>query len=153
MGLALEFYLGDPDAIANAVADIDPERLDDPNIVTHSADLSLHINPADLDLLSESIGRVTAQKPQGLHPSLEPVVDEEGYGALLVAPDWACYVAALQSEQVPEVAELWASAMRFKHGDPDIVATSEMYNAIDRLADLCRYATKTDGKVVHVWYL
>ena len=152
MGLSLEFYLGDSEAITRAVADIEPSRLDDPAIVSRSADLSLHIDPADLDLLSESIGRVTAQNPRRLRPELEPVVGEQDYGALLVAQDWVEYVAVLQHDQVNEVAGHWARAMRDKHDDPGIVATEDVRNAIDRLVDLCHCALTSGGKVVHVWY-
>jgi hypothetical protein len=88
MGLSLIFYLGDSDAIARAATDLELERLDDPGTVTHSADFSLHIAPSDLDLLSESIGRGSAQEPRGLRSSLEPILDEADHGVLLVAPDW-----------------------------------------------------------------
>lgn len=153
MGLSLEFYLGNADAIADAVADIDLDRLDDPNVVTHTADFSLHITPADLDLLSESIGRVTDQMPQGLSSSLQPMVDEEDRGALLVSLDWIQYTAALLNEQVDEVAELWASVMRSTHGDEEIVVTDDMREAVDERLLLCRSATQGSRQVVHVWYL
>jgi hypothetical protein len=152
MGLTLEFYLGNSDAIVRAVADIELDSLQDSNTVTHYADFSLHIIPADLDLLSESIGHVTARNPQGLRSSLEPILDEVDRGALSVAPDWVRYVAVLQSEQVPEVVELWASAMRSKHEDPEIVANDDMRQAVAELLDLCRCAAASDGNVVHVWF-
>jgi hypothetical protein len=153
MGLSLEFYLGNADAISHAVADVEFSRLDDHLIVTDSADFSLHIVPADLDLLSESLARFNGQKPQGLRQSLKSLVDEEDRSAFLVRPEWVHYVAAINEEQVGEIAELWASSLRAKHNDAEITVTEQMRAAVGDLVRLCCSASKRDGQVVHIWYL
>jgi hypothetical protein len=153
MGLSLEFYLGNADAISRAISDIELEQLDDPSIVADSADFSLHIEPADLELLSESMARFNGQKPQGFRQSLEILVDEEDRGALIVQSGWTNYVGTISDERVEEVVELWAASMRAKHNDVKIVVTEQMRTAVNDLVRLCRSASKGGGRVVHVWYL
>lgn len=151
MGLTLEFHLGDCKAIVQAVRDGNWRGLGDHSSL--SADFSLHIIPADLDMLSTAIGLVTDQPLLSLRPSLTPVVDEVDRGVLLVAPEWVQYVSALESEQAREAADAWAYQMRSKYNEKRIVVSGGVLRAVASLQELCRRATEIDETVVHVWSL
>jgi hypothetical protein len=75
MGLTLEFFMGDPAAIGPAIANVDFDTLDDSDIVEARADLSLHLEPQDLDTLSREAAallRASATRSVGTNPTTEP---------------------------------------------------------------------------------
>jgi hypothetical protein len=163
MGLSLEFHRGDSATIRQAITAGRSRWFRDPILVSHSADFSLHIEPADLDLLSETIDKVLRHTPRKLRPSLTPIVDTKLGGVLAVAPEWVTHVAEVQrlrplheivskQDLVAEVATGWASAMRLKHAE-DVPVTEAMGTAISRLVELCAVAHASKGEVFHIWYL
>ena len=60
MGLTLEFLIGDEDRLIEAVNDLDFDLLD--SSVTDRADFTLHIEPRDLDTLSEVSSTLSAAR-------------------------------------------------------------------------------------------
>ena len=70
MGLSLEFYAGNPDEIGSAFEGA-LEGLRDGTRAHSFADLSLHLSPLDLDLLSEQIGAALGRPAVPLLDSLE----------------------------------------------------------------------------------
>jgi hypothetical protein len=153
MGLTLEFYMGDVDAIVDAVQRLELEALDDPAVVASRADLSLHLVPHDLDTLSRAIGRAAGVPPIDLRPHLEPVVDEADHGLLAVDPTWVAYVAAAHGRDAAAIAEDWAARMQRGYGDPGITATDAMVQAVEELIALCASARQEGAPVVHAWFL
>jgi hypothetical protein len=152
MGLSLEFYTGDMEAITAAVTALDFDLLDESDIVTGYADLSLHIVPEDLDTLSQVMGSASGMELRDLRPHLTVVLDEEDHGALSVDPSWVAYVAAVPEEQIPDVANRWAQAMATKYQDDEIQMTEELLESVTNLVILCKTAMQQGQPVLHVWY-
>jgi len=153
MGLTLEFYQGDPDALALAFENAEFEVLDDPGVVARTADLSLHITPRDLNLLSLQVGRITGADPMELRPHLDIVVDEEDRGLLAVSASWVAYLAALKPSHVASLVSAWFEAMQREHGDSGIRVTPEATRGVRDLVDLCVAARLAGSSVMHAWML
>ncbi len=152
MGLSLEFYAGDRDAILAAIQECDMDGLDEPGVVSAYADLSLHLVPRDLDLLSQAFGIATGRDPIDLGPHLTAAIDEEGYGALEVSRTWVQYVASADLDRTDEVAHRWTERMSAQYHVP-VQVNEDIQNAIPALISLCQSALKSSAAVIHVWYL
>ena len=153
MALALEFYIGDSERIAEAIRTIELDQLNDPAVVRGKADLSLHITPQDLNLLSLQMGRVSGRPAIELRPYLDPIVDEEDRGLLSVDSTWVAYAAAVRAEQVDDLVNGWFRAMRLEYGDLETVVTDESRLAVRDLIALCKAASEDRQPVVHAWFL
>jgi hypothetical protein len=155
MGLTLEFYIGDPAVIGRAVMDGDFDTLDDPRVVHARADLSLHIQPKDIDTLSSEAAGLLQREPVLLRESLGDAIggDERDHGAFLVAPEWLSQFAALQPETLAELTRRWMATMAQQYNDPGIHVTPEAEAAVLALTNLCRRATESATPVVHAWFL
>ncbi|MEN8241006.1 MAG: hypothetical protein ABFS17_03715 [Chloroflexota bacterium] len=153
MGLTLEFFVGDVDAITNAIKYADLMRLDDPLVVEKKADFSLHLNPNDLNLLSLEVGIITREDPLLLRPYLSIIIDENDYGLLTVERKWIEYVAQIPSNQSEQLLTNWFTEMAKDYNDPDIIETDQGLKAIRDLVELCNYAIAADCQVVHYWQL
>src|SRR6476646_1780301 len=104
MGLSLLFYSGNAEEIGKAVMDLEFENLDK---VPH-ADLSLHIQPKDLDSLSREAAAVLGNSPVLLSGCIELVlVDEVDRGALLVKNEWVNQFAMIQPNLCEELVKRW----------------------------------------------
>jgi hypothetical protein len=109
MGLSLEFYAGNADAIGAAFAAVEWDRIRRGTDAIAYADLSLHVSPDDLDLLSEVIAEHAAQAPLLLLDCLTRTVgtiDDEG-AAQLVDPNWVTMVARLSPGDASPIASEW----------------------------------------------
>jgi hypothetical protein len=152
MGLALLFYLGDPAAITNAFESCELERFEDPAVVSHSADFSLHLIPRDLDFLSRAIGETVGRETLDFRPFLNIIHDEPDGGMFSVDPVWVRYVASVPLERAHDVASSWAVAAGFARGDPGTEESSDASIAVRELIQLCKAASSNDGQVFHIWY-
>src|SRR3954468_14979905 len=105
MGLSLEFYAGDPGRIGLAFTEIEFDGLRDGTVAHSYADLSLHLSPADLDILSEQVGAILAQLTRSLLDSLERTVGgtPNESEASVVSPSWVTAMAAVPTEQVAQL--------------------------------------------------
>lgn len=153
MGLSLEFITGNVLRLVEALQSGGIEALDDPTVVTRRADLSLHLIPHDLNLLSRAIGTHSDQTVKDVRPSLSALVDNEDCGALAVAPEWVAYAAAVGLEQIDAVVETWFAMMREEHNEPDLHVTPEALTAVTELVSLCKYALQTNQYIIHIWFL
>jgi hypothetical protein len=155
MGLTLEFYVGDPEAIGPAVAEADFDTLYQSGIVKMRADFSLHIQPKDLDTLSVEIAGLQKQPPVLLQESLGDAIggDESDHGAFLVASEWVLQVGSLQPSSAPEITKRWITSVARIYDDPEIRVTPEAEEAVSALISLCRHATGTSTPVIHAWFL
>jgi hypothetical protein len=153
VGLALEFIIGNTEAIIGALQAEDFEWMEDRTLIQARADFSLHIVPSDLNLLSHAIGIHTGQPLQDLRPLLTGLVDTETFGALAVDPAWIAYVAVLPPERIPAVVETWFELMRVEHNQPRLQVTPDAKQAVEELLTLCQLSQVIRSDVIHFWYL
>jgi hypothetical protein len=155
MGLSIEFYAGNANAIGSAFTEYELEGLRDGTIAHSYADFSLHISITDLDVLSEQIAELLNQEPVRLLDSLEKQVggttDESS--ADLVARAWVEFVAAIPPESASQLSVLWLSAVMAETGDEIDVNSPDAKRAVEELLSLCRASLTKATEVVFAWYL
>lgn len=154
MGLRLEFYVGDPGIIGQAVADTDFDALEAESVVQAYADLSLHIVPRDLDILTREAAAMLQRPPILLRESLEEAIggDEPDHGAFLVGHEWVMQIARLSREPAAELANRWMGAMAQQYDDSEICSTPSAVAAVSALIDLYRYAIGASLPVTYAWF-
>ena len=151
MGLTLEFYMGDPDAIGPAIEQSDFDALDKSGIVKARADLSLHIQPKDLDTLSIEAAGLVGRRTVLLQESLGAVIggDETDHGAFIVSSDWVSQIGSLPSDKTQELTRRWIASLAKQYNDPEIRVTPAAEEAISALISLCKCAIGTSTPVIH----
>jgi hypothetical protein len=152
MGLTLEFCIGNLQKIEKAIRECKLDILDDPEVVQRRADLSLHIVPKDLDLLSRELGKHSDSEPLDLRPFLNVVVDEEDRGLLLVDDAWVKYAASIKEDAENSIVEDWFVDMRREYPGENIQITPEARVAVRGLLGLCREAAMNKATVLHSWF-
>src|SRR5687767_3374662 len=105
MGLSLEFYAGNADAIGADFTAIEFDGLRDGTRTRAYADFSLHLSASDLDLLSAVIAERVGVAPLSLTNSLVRTVGGfDGVGsAEVVDPTWVRMVAAADEDAASEL--------------------------------------------------
>ncbi len=158
MGHSFEFYTGDSRKIRAAFIEdeIEPysspiDLLDEPGVVQVQADLSFHLEPQDLNLLSLQFGKYSGRPPVPLRPYLSWILDESDHGLLLVADRWVEYAAAVRAEDIPAIVEAWFQSMRDEYQDDGIQVSPPVIQAVRDLVELCRYARQKKTRVYHAW--
>ena len=152
MGLTLEFLAGDSRLLVAAFKEVDLDALHEEPACLVQADFSLHIIPADLDLLSEAIGETIGTAPRRLAPFLTGIVDEIDGGALEVGKKWISYVAECDISLAQSVAERWTEKMKQSHPTEEIEHTPEMSEAVESLIALCKQSVTESYDVLHIWF-
>lgn len=156
MGLSLEFYAGDPELIGSAFTKIEFDGLRDGTIAHAYADLSLHLSPTDLDILSEQFSATLGSPVLPLLESLERRVGgtSDESEASVVADSWVTSVATVPLDHVALITRLWLRAVAQETGDNNVVTESpDAVTAVASLIKLCREAVTRGTKVVFAWYL
>jgi hypothetical protein len=154
MGLSLEFYAGDPAAIAADFTAFEFEGLRNGRRALAYADFSLHLSPTDLDILSEVIAERVGVAPLLLNDSLirniGGIVDETG--AELVDPTWVRMVARTERTATTDLTGEWIRRVGAEYGQ-SLEVSPEAIEAVDNLVTLCQLAVRQNVAVVHTWYL
>ncbi len=155
MSLQLEFYTGDPEEIGRAFTAVELEPLRDGTLAHSYADLSLHISPTDLDILSEQAAALLGTPPVLLLDSLERSVggtpDESD--ASTVSPQWVASIAALTPDSAPELTHLWLGAVAAESDDEVVTDSPDAVAAVSSLIRLCRESISRGTPVIFAWYL
>lgn len=154
MGLSMEFYAGPPVEIGKAFTAVELDGLRDGSLAHSYADLSLHLSPDHLDILSEEIAACVGSAPIHLLDSLESHVGgtEGQSSADVVATTWVEAVAAAPDSSIGMVAEKWMAAVSEETGEP-IVERGDVMLAVESLVRLCRDAMMRNTRVIFAWYL
>jgi hypothetical protein len=155
LGLTLEFYAAAHCPLFDAVIDLDFDTIESLQVPGRFADLSLHITPADLDLLSLEVCNTLAKDPMRLREHLDMeglYVDEPDRGAFVVRQGWIQLIASLEHNSITAVVSAWCEEMSRIHDDPDISTTPEAVEALRALVETCQYAHSANSEVVHVWF-
>jgi hypothetical protein len=156
MGLSLEFYAGNAEAIGTAVSEVEFDGIRDGTGALAYADFSLHLAPGDLDVLSgvaaEQVGIEPLLLSRCLVGEVGTIDDGAGGGADVVDPAWVEMVAALDEADSGEVTARWIGALAEVYGE-DLAVTEAAVRAVGSLIRLCKAARSGRAQVVHVWYL
>jgi hypothetical protein len=152
VGLTLEFLAGDSRRLIAAFKEVDLDALYEEPACLVRADFSLHLIPADLDLLSEAIGEAIGSSPIQLAPFLASIVDEIDGGALEVGKKWVSYIAGCDVSMAQSVSKRWTEKMKQAHPDEEIELTPEMSKAVESLIVLCKKALTESYDVIHIWF-
>jgi hypothetical protein len=154
MGLLLEFYAGDADAIGAAFKAQGLAGLRDGSRARAHADFSLHLSPSDLDILSEVIAESVAAEPLQLNDSLVRMVggDTNSSAAEVVSSAWVKMVAAAREAAVAEIAAEWIKRVGEEYGQ-QFDSSPEALRAVCDLIRLCQLADREGLAVVHTWCL
>jgi hypothetical protein len=151
----MEFYAGEPHAIGRAFTECELDGLRDGSIAHSYADLSLHLSPDHLDLLSEEIAASIGAAPALLLDCLEDHVGgtEGESSADVVAQAWVDTVSAASDASFPAITQRWMAAVARDVGDPSVRAGPDAERAVAALVRLCREAVHRGSLVVFAWYL
>jgi hypothetical protein len=155
LGLSMEFYAGEPVEIGHAFTACDLDGLRDGTIAHSYADLSLHLSPDHLDLLSEEVAASTETAPVRLFGCIEDHVgglDGES-SADVVAHAWVHAIAAAPDESLQAITRRWMVAVARDVGDASVEAGPDTERAVAALVRLCREAVRRGSRVVFAWYL
>lgn len=148
MGLSLEFVTGSPQKILEAVRAADYEALS--RLVTDRADFSLHLQPRDLQILSECAGSY-APLPD-FRQSLTCYLDEADRGFFVVSIDWADAFASIDPGNSRKLTADWFAAMAVRYPGEELAPPGPAAEAAVRnLILLCREAKARDLVVMHIW--
>src|SRR5262249_25551990 len=143
MGLSLEFYAGDAAVIGADFAAHEWDGLRDGTRARAYADFSLHLSPADLDILSEVIAETSGTEPLLLNDSLVRTVGgtEGESGAEVVDPAWVRMVAKTDEGAAPDLTALWVKRVGEEYGQ-ELEVTADAVRAVRELISLCRLAAR-----------
>lgn len=151
MSIRMYFGTGDPEEVARLGRQAG-DRWRDAVEDTEQADFSLHLEPADLDLLSLAVGDVVGVDPQPLRPALTVLVDGAGGGVLLASPRWVGYIAAAHAADPREVTEAWEAALSDRHGAGSTRLDKDAEDAVRELVELCFHSHHIGAHVLHWWW-
>jgi len=150
MGLTLKFLAGAPKGVLDAISEYDYAKLD--RLTEKEADFSLHLQPKDLQTLSDCAASFTSRFLKPFRTALVCYLDEEDRGYFLVNDDWVEAVAAIDRGRSKALAGKWFEKMAEDYPDEGIGKPSaEAEAAVAKLIELCQYAVQQSKPVIHIW--
>lgn len=150
MGLVLQFLVGDPKGILNALSAADYEKLS--GLTEERADFSLHLQPKDLQTLSDCAAQYAGQLLKPLRSALVCYLDEADRGYFLVDDDWVDAMAAIDIGKSKELAAKWFEQMAVNYPNEQLGSpTAEAETAVYELIKLCKYAVQSAKPLIHIW--
>jgi hypothetical protein len=153
MGMLMWFYVGDKTHIGEGYSAMDTIPLWKNPCVVATADVSLHLSPIDLELLSEEACRIAGVEPVTLTDSIRENIggDGESSSADVVSIQWVQTVASILDDQIEDLAKRWMVRVAEEHGEQTVEANRDTLRAVRDLIHACRVATEKGLAVVHVW--
>jgi len=150
MGLTLKFLVGAPKGVLDALSECDYTKLD--RLTEREADFSLHLQPRDLQTLSDCAASFTRRYLKPFRTALACYLDEPDRGYFLVNDDWVEAMAAIDRDQAKALAAKWVEKMAENYPDEEIGKPSrEAEAAVAKLIELCQYAVRGEKPVIHIW--
>lgn len=150
MGLSLEFLIGPPKEMLDALTECDYVELD--RLTEKKADFSLHLQPRDLQMLSDCAASHTGQPLKPFRGALICYLDEADRGYFLVHDDWVDAMATIDVKEHKMIAAKWFEKMAENYPDEQIGKPSAAAeNAVRALIELCKHAVQFEKPVIHIW--
>ena len=150
MGLSLQFLIGPPKEMLDALSQCNYAELD--RLTERKADLSLHLQPRDLQMLSDCAASHTSQPLKPFRTALTCYFDETDRGYFLVHDDWVDAMATIDIKEYKAIATEWFQKMAENYpneqiGEPSAAAEGSVHGLIE----LCKYAVQFEKPVIHIW--
>lgn len=150
MGISLQFLVGAPKGILEALADVNYDKLN--SLIEKEADFSLHLQPKDLQILSDCAAQYTSQFLKPFRSALVCYLDEVDRGYFLVHDDWVDAMATIDIHKAKELTTKWFEQMSANYPDEQIGSpTVEAETAVYKLIELCKYAVQYGKPIIHIW--
>ena len=152
MGLSLQFLIGPPKEMLDALSAYDYAKLD--QLTEKKADFSLHLQPMDLQTLSDCAADYASQPLKPFRTALTCYLDEPDCGFFLVGSDWADAIAAIDISKSNDITAAWFAKMAENYPDEQIGGPSAAAEkAVHDLIELCQYGLQFQKPVIHIWGL
>lgn len=150
MGLSLQFLIGSPKEMLDALSECNYVGLN--RLTEKKADFSLHLQPRDLQMLSDCAASYAVQPLKPFRTALTCYLDEADRGYFLVHNDWVDAMATIDIGGYKELAAKWFEQMAENYpneqiGEPSAAAEKAVYELIE----LCKYAVQFEKPVIHIW--
>lgn len=150
MGISLQFLVGAPREILDALSDVNYDKLD--SFIEKEADFSLHLQPKDLQTLSDCAAQYASQFLKPFRSALVCYLDEADRGYFLVHNDWVDAMATIDISKAKELTAKWFAQMAVNYPNEQIGnPTAEAETAVYKLIELCKYAVQFEKPVIHIW--
>lgn len=150
MGLTLYFLVGPPKEILDALSDCDYAKLS--RLTEKGADFSLHLQPKDLQTLSDCAAQYSSQPLKPFRAALVCYFDEADRGYFLVEDEWVNTIATIDISNAQELTERWFEQLAKNYPSEDIgQPTAASEKAVRDLILLCKYAVQFERPVIHIW--
>ncbi len=150
MGLSLQFLIGPPKEMLDALSECNYAGLD--RLTEKKADFSLHLQPRDLQMLSDCAASYASQPLKPFRAALTCYLDEPDRGYFLIQNDWVDAMATIDINEYKAIAMGWFEKMAENYpneqiGEPSTAAEK----AVHELIELCKYAVLFEKPVIHIW--
>ena len=150
MGLSLKFVTGPAREILEALEACDFDEVE--RLTEKEADFSFHLEPRDLQTLSECAAPYTSLPIGTFRDALVCYLDEADCGFFIVGDSWVDAMATVGIDNARELAVKWFEKLAENYPDEQIGAPpAEAEQAVRDLIELCRYAVKHTKPVMHIW--
>ena len=150
MGLSLEFLIGPPKEMLDALTECDYAELD--RLTEKKADFSFHLQPRDLQMLSDCAASYAGRPLKPFRSALTCYFDEADRGYFLVHDDWVDAMATIDAKEHKMIAAKWFEKMAKNYPNEQIGKPSEAAeNAVRALIELCKHAVQFEKPVIHIW--
>ena len=150
MGLSLQFLVGEPKGLLDALSVADYEKLN--SLTEKMADFSLHLQPRDLQTLSDCAAQYASQFLKPFRSALVCYLDEVDRGYFVVNDDWVDAMATIDIGKSKELAAKWFEQMALNYPNEQIGnPTADAETAVCELIKLCKYAVQFAKPLIHIW--
>lgn len=150
MGLNLKYLIGPPKEMLDALSECDYSKLS--CLIEKEADFSLHLQPKDLQMLSDCATQYTSQFLKPFREALVCYFDEVDRGFFLVNDDWVNAIATINISDIKGLTVKWFEQMSKNYPNEHIgQPTAAAEKAVYELISLCKYAIQFEKPVIHIW--
>jgi len=150
MGLSLQFLIGAPKEMLDALSECDYDRID--LLTEMKADFSLHLQPRDLQILSDCAAKFTKKSLKPFRTALVCYFDESDRGYFLIHDDWVSVMATIDIRKSKTITAEWFKRMAEIYPDEQIGEPNPAAEtAVCDLIKLCKHAALYHKPVIHIW--
>lgn len=150
MGLSLQFLIGAPKEMLDALSECDYDKID--LLTEMKADFSLHLQPRDLQTLSDCAAKFTKKSLKPFRTALVCYFDEADRGYFIIDDDWVSAMATVDTHKSKTITAKWFKQMAELYPNEQIGEPNpDAETAVCDLIKLCKHAALYRKPVIHIW--